>query len=151
MTQNPDPHRARETLLQHYTSQIRNHGWYLLTSAVTILTGMQVAAGLAEWNPGFAIWDFSISVSFGVDLLTHSFGRIMYYGRSCDFIIEDRREVSELWRLSEDVRYHIRHGRFSHRVIAILFSGDLHKLLFPLIVFTVVFIVACLIAVNTFN
>ena len=143
--------RLREALLQHYSSQLRGHGWYLLTSVVAILTGMQASAELANWSRCFAIWVFSLSVSFGLAFIIHSIGRILYYGESCRFIIEDPQQLPELRRLSDAVKNHIEHGNLLQRIIALLFSGDLRQLWFPGALAIVIWGWAYLSAINIFN
>jgi len=149
MTQNPDPNRAREALLQHYSSQLRGHGWYLLTAVVAIFTGMQTSLKLAKSSPCFAILVFSLSVGFGLAFTLHSFGRILYYGESCRAIIDgDMSGLTELQQLSREVRKYIRNRC---QIFDILFCGGLQQLLVPAALTIVISAWAYILALNIFK
>jgi len=159
--ENRDLTRAREALLSHYTSQLRNHGWYLLTSIVAILTGMQASVQLANRNTCFAIIVFSASVGFGLAFMIHSFGRILYYGRSCYWItrvkpkeglqIKDRpcpQQETRLMQLSEAVKECIEN---EHKRLAWLFAGESSRLRLYFIIGVVFSLAASCAALIIFN
>jgi hypothetical protein len=131
-----DPYtKERETLLTHSTSQMQNHGWYLLTSIIAILTGMQASIQLEKLNKSVAVLVFSFVVGFGLAFLIHALGRILHYGRYCYYVIRINPEKPEYLKPEDNElkaldRAILNRLRNEHPYLEVFFSGDFGQLYF---------------------
>jgi hypothetical protein len=92
---------------------------------------------------------FSFSVGFGLAFTIHSLGRILYYGESCRFVINNSQKLPELWQISKAVRRHIKEKR--PIFLDLLFCGGLGQLLLFILLGAAFSFIATLTALDNFN